>query len=105
MIIVNETPITEKSFEKWKAHKIDVNEKDENYSYYVIPLVNITDVNEQSLESVPALYSSYDDEFLDDKGNTVFTVRLDTQLPDMTTEQQVELLYTILTKKNLTLGN
>lgn len=105
MIIVNETPITEKSFEKWKAHKIHVNEKDENYSYYVIPLIEITNIDEQILESIPALYSSYDDEFLDDKGNTVFTVRLDTQLPDMTSEQQVELLYNILTKKNLTLGN
>lgn len=104
MIIVNETPITEKSFEKWKAHKIDVNGKDENYSYYVIPLVEITDVNEQTIENIPALYSSYDDEFLDDKGNTIYTIRLDTQLPDITTEQQVELLYNILTKKSLIFG-
>lgn len=104
MIIVNETPITEKSFEKWKSHRVDAEEEGEQYSYYVIPLVEVDKFNVEVLETIPALYSSYNDEFVDDNGNTVYTVRFDTQLPDITTEQQVELLYNILTKKTLLLG-
>jgi hypothetical protein len=101
MIIINQTPITETSFDKWKSHKIDVDEKDDTYYYYVLPLVDIKDFDKENLETTPAFFSSYSDEFTDDKGNTVYTVRFDTQLPDMTTEQEVELAYTILTKKSL----
>lgn len=104
MIIINETPITDKSFEKWKSHKVEAEEDGEQYHYYVIPLVQVDNFNADALETIPALYSSYDDEFVDDKGNAVYTIRFDTQLPDITTEQQVELLYSILTKKSLLLG-
>jgi hypothetical protein len=101
MVIVNQTPITEKSFTKWKAHKIDVDDEAVQYSYYVIPLVQVDEVNAESLETVPALFSSYSDEFIDDKKESVYTVRFDTQLPDMTTEEEVEILYHILTKKEI----
>lgn len=104
MVIVNQTPITEKSFSKWKAHKIDVDENGEQYSYYVIPLVQVDEMNAEVLETVPALFSSYSDEFVDTKEKTpVYTVRFDTQLPDLTTEEEVELLYHILTKKDISI--
>lgn len=101
MVIVNQSQITEATFNKWKAHKVDVEEDDGQYSYYVIPLIDVDQFNVSMLEKIPALYSSYSDEFTDDDGNVVFTIRLDTQLPEMTTEQEVELLYKILTKKSL----
>lgn len=101
MVIVNQSQITESTFNKWKAHKVDVEEDDGQYSYYVIPLIDVDQFNVSMLEKIPALYSSYSDEFTDDDGNIVFTIRLDTQLPEMTTEQEVELLYKILTKKSL----
>jgi hypothetical protein len=101
MIIVNQTQITESTFDKWKCHKIDVDEDGEQYTYYVIPLIEVDEFNVDMMDKIPALYSSYSDEFTDDKGNTVYTVRLDTQLPEITTEQEVELLYKILTRKSL----
>lgn len=103
MVIINQTQITESTFNKWKAHKVDVNEDGDSYSYYVIPLIDVDEFNVDMMEKIPALFSSYSDEFVDDKGNTVYTIRLDTQLPEITTEQEVELLYKILTKKNLSI--
>lgn len=101
MVIVNQTKITESTFSKWRSHKVDVNEDGDSYSYYVIPLIDIDEFNVDMLDKIPALFSSYSDEFVDDKGDIVYTVRLDTQLPEITTEQEVELLYKILTKKSL----
>lgn len=101
MVIINQTQITESTFNKWKSHKVDVDEDGDHYSYYVIPLIDIDEFNVNMLETIPALFSSYSDEFTDDKGNTVYTIRFDTQLPEITTEQEVELLYKILTKKSL----
>lgn len=101
MVIINQTQITESTFEKWKSHKVDVDEDGEQYSYYVIPLIDVDEFNVNMLDTIPALYSSYSDEFTDEKGNTVYTIRFDTQLPEITTEQEVELLYKILTKKSL----
>lgn len=104
MVIINQTQITESTFSKWKAHKVDVDEDGDQYSYYVIPLIDIDEFNVNMLETIPALFSSYSDEFTDDKGNTVYTIRFDTQLPEITTEQEVELLYKILTKKSLVIN-
>jgi hypothetical protein len=104
MVIINQTQITESTFSKWKCHKVDVDEDGDQYSYYVIPLIDIDEFNVNMLETIPALFSSYSDEFTDDKGNTVYTIRFDTQLPEITTEQEVELLYKILTKKSLVIN-
>jgi hypothetical protein len=101
MVILNQTQITESTFTKWRSHKVDVEDDGEAYFYYVIPLIDVDQFNVDMLETIPALYSSYSDEFTDDNGNTVFTIRFDTQLPEITTEQEVELLYKILTKKSL----
>lgn len=101
MIIVPETPIFESSFSKWKAHKVEAEEKGETYSYYVIPLIEVDEFNTSMIDTMPALFSSYSDEFTDDKGNVIYTIRFDPQLPEITTEQEVELLYKILTKKDL----
>lgn len=104
MVIINQTQITESTFSKWKSHKVDVDEDGDQYSYYVIPLIDIDEFNVNMLETIPSLFSSYSDEFTDEKGNTVYTIRFDTQLPEITTEQEVELLYKILTKKSLVLN-
>lgn len=106
MVIVPQTPITEASFEKWKCHRIDVNDGEENYFYYIIPLVEVGEEEIKDIESVPALFSSESDEFADVKGNPLFTMRLfDDDLPELTSEEEVEILYQILTKKDLLMSN
>jgi hypothetical protein len=101
MIILNETPITDISFDKWKAHRIEVDEAEESY-YYVIPLVDIDEKELDHIEEIPALFSSESDNFTDDVGNTVFTVRMfDEDLPELTSEEEVEILYRLLTKKDI----
>jgi hypothetical protein len=104
MIIVPQTPITDKSFDKWKAHKIDVTEEDETFHYYIVPLIDVDEREIEDIESIPALFSSESDEFTDDKGNPIFTMRLfDEDLPELTSEEEVEILYNILTKKSIVL--
>jgi hypothetical protein len=104
MIIIPQTGITDASFNKWKAHRIDVEEEDDKYYYYVIPLVDIDETELKDIEEIPAIFSSESDEFIDEEtGNALFTMRLfDEDLPELTSEEEVELLYKILTKKNLT---
>lgn len=103
MIILNETPITETSFDKWKAHRIDVEEGEESYYYFVIPLVDVDEAELEHVEEIPALFSSESDNFIDSEtGKPVFTMRMfDDDLPELTSEEEVEILYRILTKKDL----
>lgn len=105
MIIVPTTQITEASFEKWKSHRVDVTDDETgSYHYYMIPLIDISEDEMNELDSIPALFSSESDEFQDDDGNIVYTVRLfEEDLPEMTTEEEVEILYNIITKKDLLL--
>jgi hypothetical protein len=106
MIIVPETQITEASFEKWKCHRIEVTDEEDNYFYYIIPLIDVGEEELMDIESVPALFSSESDEFEDEKGNRIFTMRLfDDDLPELMSEEEVEILYNILTKKNLVVQN
>jgi len=103
MIIIPETPITEASFNKWKCHRIDTaDEIDGNYHYYIIPLVELNEDEIQQLEYMPTLFSSASDEFTDENGKPTYTMRLfEEDLPELTTEEEVEILYKILTKKDL----
>lgn len=104
MIIVPQTPITESSFNKWKCHRLEVEDGLDSYHYYVIPLVDIDEEEIRDLEYAPVLFSSESDEFFDENGKPIFTVRLfDDDLPELTTEEEVEILYKILTKKDLLL--
>jgi hypothetical protein len=105
MIIVPETPITEESFQKWKCHKIEFTDDTiGDYFYcYVIPLIDV-DIDElnNSPESVPALWSSESTEFTDETGKVIYSVRLfDEDLPELTTEEEVEILYKLLTKREI----
>jgi len=103
MIVVPETPITDNSFDKWKAHKIEVEDEEDKFYYYVIPLIDVDEKELQDIEGIPALFSSESDEFEDSEtGNRIFTMRLfDEDLPEITTEEEVEILYKILTKREL----
>ena len=102
MIVVNETPITDASFDKWKSHRIDVEDEEDKFYYYVIPLIDVDEKEIEDVEGIPALFSSESDEFQDESGNSVFTMRLfDEDLPEITSEEEVEILYKILTKKEL----
>jgi hypothetical protein len=102
MIIVPQTPITENSFNKWKCHRLEVEDGIDSYHYYVIPLIDIDEDEMQDLEYSPVLFSSESDEFFDENGNTIYTVRLfDEDLPELTSEEEVEILYELLTKKKL----
>ena len=102
MIIVPQTPITDDSFNRWKCHRIEVDDKDEQFYYYIIPLIDVDEKEISRVESIPAMFSSDSDEFYDDNGKRIFTVRLfNDDLPEITTEEEVEILYKILTKKEL----
>jgi hypothetical protein len=103
MIIVPHTPITDNSFDKWKAHKIEVEDEDDKFYYYVIPLIDVDEEEIKDIEAIPALFSSESDEFIDgESGTRMFTVRLfDEDLPELTSEEEVEILYKILTKREL----
>lgn len=103
MIITPQTPITDASFDKWKAHKIDVEDEDDKFYYYVIPLIDVDEQEIKDIEAIPALFSSESDEFVDSEtGDRMFTLRLfDEDLPELTSEEEVEILYRILTKKEL----
>ena len=103
MIIAPHTPITDASFDKWKAHRIDVEEEDDKYYYYVVPLIDVEEKELEDIEGIPALFSSESDEFMDsDTGKSLFTMRLfDEDLPELTSEEEVEILYKILTKKEM----
>jgi len=102
MIIVPQTPITESSFQKWKCHRLDVEDGLDSYHYYVIPLVDIDEKELPDIETIPALFSSESDAFLDDDGNQLYTLRLfDDDLPELEFEEEIEILYKILTKKEI----
>jgi hypothetical protein len=103
MIIAPHTPISDASFDKWKAHRIDVEEEDDKYYYYVVPLIDVEEKELENIEGIPALFSSESDEFMDSEtGKSLFTMRLfDEDLPELTSEEEVEILYKILTKKEL----
>jgi hypothetical protein len=102
MIIVPQTPITESSFNKWKCHRLEVEDGEDSYHYYVIPLIDIDEDEIPDMQYAPALFSSESGEFLDENGNDIYTIRLfDEDLPEMTSEEEVEILYKILTKKDI----
>ena len=104
MIIVLQTPITDASFQKWKAHKVEGVDSDSVFHYYVIPLIDVEEDELAYIEEVPTLFSSDSDTLKDSNGNTIYTVRLfDDDLPELSTEEEVEILYKILTKKEITL--
>ena len=103
MIITPQTPITDASFDKWKAHKIEVEDEEDKFYYYVIPLVDVDEKEIEDIEAIPALFSSESDEFINEEtGERLFTMRLfDEDLPELTSEEEVEILYKILTKREL----
>lgn len=102
MIVLPQTPITENSFKRWKSHKIEVEDGVDSYHYYVIPLIDIDEDDIENIEFTPVLFSSESDEFFDENDNVIYTVRLfDDDLPELTTEEEVEILYELLTKKKL----
>lgn len=76
---------------------------DESFHYYVIPLLDVSQKElEEDLDIIPALWSSESTEFESEEGVTLYTMRLfDEDMPELTTEEEVEILYKILTKKDL----
>jgi hypothetical protein len=102
MIIVPQTPITESSFQKWKCHRLEVEDGLDSYHYYVIPLIDIDEEEIPDIERIPALFSSESDAYLNDGGQVEYTLRLfDDDLPELEFEEEVEILYKILTKKEI----
>ena len=105
MITVPQTPITEASFRKWKCFKAEINdaEVEGDFWYWIIPLVDIDEETFFAMDDVyPHLWSSENGEFTDDNGNEVYSMFLfDDDLPALTTEEEVEILYKLLTKKDL----
>jgi hypothetical protein len=53
-------------------------------------------------EYIPALWSSESTEFTNENGEIIYTMRLfDEDLPELTTEEEVEILYKLLTKREI----
>jgi hypothetical protein len=103
MLTFPKTPITDSSFKKWSAIKYEEeNEEDgSTYHYYIIPLPNDWD-NDAS--SRPALLSTASDEcniIGIKKGEFKISVFDYGELPLLETEEDVELLYKIVTQQDL----
>lgn len=101
MITIPQTPITDLSFKKWGLKKIKELDEDVEYYYYVIPLPKH---NYPNNDMKPFLITSANDEAKEfGLENGQFAVRLFEigELPPLKTEQEVELLYYLLTKENL----
>ena len=105
MIIVPETPITEASFQKWKCHRMDVVDEEigDTFHCYIIPLIDVDPEEfEKTKEFIPALWSSESTEFRNENDEIIYTMRLfDDDLPELTTEEEVEILYKLLTKREI----
>jgi site-specific DNA-cytosine methylase len=102
MIIIPQTPITDASFERWKCHRLEVEDEQGKFYYYIIPLIDVAEDEIEDIENVPAIFSSMSDEFEDENGQSVYTLRLfDADMPEITFEEEVEILYQILTKKEI----
>jgi hypothetical protein len=106
MVTIPQTPITEASFSKWKCFKVDIKDDEsepETSYYWVIPLVDVDEnVFTESDDYYPHLWSSEAGEFIDDYGNEVYSVFVfDDDLPALTTEEEVEILYSLITKREI----
>jgi hypothetical protein len=102
MIIIPQTPITESSFNRWKCHRLEVEDGEDSYHYYVIPLIDIDEDEIPEMEYAPVLFSSESDAFVGEDGEPVYTIRMfDEDMPEIETEEEVEILYKILTKKDI----
>jgi hypothetical protein len=104
MITVPQTPITDASFQRWKAHKVEGSDGESTFHYYVIPLIDVDEEELSYIEDIPTLFSSDSDNLKDSNGNTIYTMRLfDDDLPELQTEEEVEILFKLLTKREITL--
>ena len=110
MVTIPQTPITDASFRKWKCFKVDIKDDEiedgetiGEYWYWIIPLVDADESHFLKVEDYyPHMWSSENGEFMDDDGNPVYSVFMfDDDLPALTTEEEVEIVYQILTKREL----
>lgn len=102
MITMPQTPITDHSFKKWQAIRIEENDGEKQYYYWIIPMPH--DDNWDATDK-PTLVSTADDEWKTcglDEGQYLVSLFDYYELPMIQTEEEVELLYKILTKENLT---
>ena len=98
MITMPQTPITDHSFKKWGAIKIEENDGESDFYYWILPLPLNDDMNDR-----PTLISIASDEWKNmDLNEGEYLVTLFDNLPMLETEEEIELLYKILTKENLT---
>ena len=101
MITIPQTPITDISFKKWGLKPIEDIDNDVTYHYYVIPLPK---ENHPNNDMKPFLISSANDEWKEfglNRGEYIVRLFEIGELPHLKTEQEVELLYNLLTKKQL----
>jgi hypothetical protein len=99
MITMPQTPITDHSFKRWNAIKIEESDGENNYYYWIIPLPN---GDELKTINRPTLVSIASDEWKAMELNEgEYLVTLFDNLPMLETEEEIELLYKILTKENL----
>ena len=98
MITMPQTPITDYSFKKWGAIKIEETDEVEPYYYWILPIPI-----DENIPDRPTLVSTTNDEWkIMEINKGQYLVTLFDTLPMLETEEDVELLYKILTKENLT---
>jgi hypothetical protein len=99
MITMPQTPITDHSFKKWGATKIEENDGESDFYYWILPLP----LEDDDVSDRPTLISIASDEWKNMELNEgEYLVTLFDNLPMLETEEEIELLYKILTKENLT---
>jgi hypothetical protein len=100
MITMPQSPITDHSFKKWGAIRVEESDGESEYYYWIIPIPKLEefDVSER-----PTLISTANDEWKNmEIKEGEYLISLFENVPMMETEEEIELLYKILTKQNLT---
>ena len=99
MITMPQTPITDHSFKRWGAIRIEETDGASEYYYWILPLPKEDD----DVSNRPTLISIASDDWKAMGVNEgEYLVTLFDNLPMLETEEEIELLYKILTKENLT---
>jgi hypothetical protein len=75
---------------------------EEQIEVETIPTQSKKTLTEKTKEFIPALWSSESTEFRNENDEIIYTMRLfDDDLPELTTEEEVEILYKLLTKREI----
>jgi len=99
LYFISQTPITTETFERQGWEKIDEKDEDDEFTYYVLPLPK-----DNPDPNSPLLISSIEDEWKQmgvNEGEFLVELADYVGLGVCKTEEELELLYRVLTKKQI----